>query len=462
MAGLTQQLAEFAAGLAFEKLPREAVETAKRGAIDCVGVMFAGRDEPVAELAAELVAPAASGEAHVLFDRGFARSHDASLVNGTAGHALDYDDVAIDGHPSVVLVPAILAEGERTKASGRELLAAYVAGYETWGELVERDEDQHHAKGWHPTAVFGAVAAAAAAARLAQLNPARTANALGIAASMAAGLVANFGTMTKPFQAGRASQSGIVAARLAGRGMSAAPDALEHPGGMLRAFSPAGRVRAEGEIAAGREWHILRQGLNIKRYPVCYCVHRIIDGALALRNRRAIAPDDVAEVEVSLGRVQAMPLREHRPQTGLQAKFSAEFAIAAAIVAGRVGLREVSDEFVNTPAVQALLPKVRTRLTDETDPDDPLFALADEVKIKLADGSVLAGEPVRYARGHARNPIGLDDLHAKFRECVGAALAPAAASRLFEQLSRLEALPSVAALYAAGAQRRGLSQLPAV
>ncbi|MGH8699539.1 MAG: MmgE/PrpD family protein, partial [Burkholderiales bacterium] len=333
-------------------------------------------------------------------------AQDAALANGTAGHALDYDDVALEGHPSVVLVPAILAEGERLGASGRDLITAYVAGYETWGELLDRDEDQHHGKGWHPTAVFGTVAAAAAAARLARLDPARTANALGIAASMAGGLVANFGSMTKPFQAGRAAQSGILAARLAGRGMTASPDALEHPSGFLRAFSPAGRVRVDGELAAGRDWHIVRQGLNVKRYPVCYALHRAIDGMLAIRSR--VPSERVAEVEVTLGRTQMVPLREHRPRTGLEAKFSAEFAMASALVAGRVGMGELTNEFVNQAAVQALFPKVRVTPVDETDPEDPLFAPADRVRVKLADGSTVEGESVRYALGHARNPIGLD------------------------------------------------------
>ncbi|MGH8680185.1 MAG: MmgE/PrpD family protein [Burkholderiales bacterium] len=446
MTGLTRQLAEFVSGLAFEKLPQTAVETAKRGAIDTVGVMFAGRDEPVAKLAAELAAAGAGGEARVGFDRGFAHSQDAALANGTAGHALDYDDVALEGHPSVVLVPAILAEGERLGASGRDLITAYVAGYETWGELLDRDEDQHHGKGWHPTAVFGTVAAAAAAARLARLDPARTANALGIAASMAGGLVANFGSMTKPFQAGRAAQSGILAARLAGRGMTASPDALEHPSGFLRAFSPAGRVRVDGELAAGRDWHIVRQGLNVKRYPVCYALHRAIDGMLAIRSR--VPSERVAEVEVTLGRTQMVPLREHRPRTGLEAKFSAEFAMASALVAGRVGMGELTNEFVNQAAVQALFPKVRVTPVDETDPEDPLFAPADRVRVKLADGSTVEGESVRYALGHARNPIGLDELHAKFRDCVGDALPADAAARLFERLSRLEAQPAAAALYA--------------
>jgi 2-methylcitrate dehydratase PrpD len=446
--GLTRQLAEFVAGLAFEKLPQTAVETAKRGAIDTVGVMFAGRDEPVAKLAAELAAAGAGGEAHVLFDRGFAHSQDAALVNGTAGHALDYDDVALEGHPSVVLVPAVLAEGERLNAGGRDLITAYVAGYETWGELLERDDDQHHGKGWHPTAVFGTVGAAAAAARLARLDPARTANALAIAASLAGGLVANFGSMTKPFHAGRAAQNGILAARLAGRGMTASADALEHPSGFLRAFSPAGRVRVDGELAAGRDWHIVRQGLNVKRYPVCYALHRAIDGMLAIRARRPVAAGDVAEIELTLGRTQMVPLREHRPRTGLEAKFSAEFAMASALVAGRVGMGELTNEFVNQSAVQALFPKVRVTPVDEADPEDPLFAPSDRVRVRLNDGATLEGESIRYALGHARNPIGLDELHAKFRDCVGNALPPDASARLFERLSRLEAQASAAGLYA--------------
>jgi 2-methylcitrate dehydratase PrpD len=372
----------------------------------------------------------------------------AALTNGTAAHALDYDDVALEGHPSVVLVPAILAEGERLGASGRDLIAAYVAGYETWGELLERDDEQHHGMGWHPTAVLGAVAAAAAAARLARLDPARTGNALGIAASMAGGLVANFGSMTKPFQAGRAAQSGILAARLAGRGMTASPDALEHPSGFLRAFSPAGRVRVDGELAAGRDWHIVRQGLNVKRYPVCYALHRAIDGMLAIRSRRPVAAGEVAEIELTLGRTQMVPLREHRPRTGLEAKFSAEFAMASALVAGRVGRGELTNEFVNQTAVQALFPKVRVTPVDEADPEDPLFAVSDRVRVKLNDGSMLEGEAVRYALGHARNPISLDELHAKFRDCVGDALAADAAARLFERLSRLEVQASAAGLYA--------------
>jgi 2-methylcitrate dehydratase PrpD len=446
MSGLTQQLAEFVSSL--QTVPQEAVETAKRGFIDCVGVMFAGRNEPVAQILLEEGLYSERKESHIHFDRGMTSSSDAALLNGTAAHALDYDDVGIDGHPSVVLVPAILAEGERLGVSGAELTTAYVAGYEVWAELSSRDKDPHHGKGWHPTAVFGALGAAAAASRLARLDAKRTQHALGIAASMSAGLVANFGSMTKPFQAGRAAQSGITAARLAGAGMTSSPDALEHKGGLLAAFSPRGNARPDGAIKAGREWHILKLGLNVKRYPVCYALHRSIDGLLNLKEKNTISPETVQEIELKIGKLQAGVLRHSRPQTGLDAKFSAEFAAAASVVAGRVGLNELTDEFVRRKEVQSLFPKVRITTVDASDPHEPLFAPEDSVTVRLADGRALASGPVRYAKGHAKNPIGLEELRAKFDDCLGGALSPGRRDGLFSSLANLEKLGKSSHLYA--------------
>jgi len=446
--GLTRQLGEFIASLSFDRLPAEALAAVQRGAVDCIGVLLAGRDEPVVDLVRTLPGGKdADGEARVLFDRGRAEPSFAALVNATAAHALDYDDTGIDGHPSVVLMPAVLAEGERLGASGAELVTAYVAGYETWAELSLRDEDRHHGKGWHPTAVFGTLAAAAAAARLARLDAGRSASALGIAASMAAGVTASFGSMTKPLQVGRASQNGVLAARLAAAGLTAAPDALEHRSGLLQAVSPAGRVNTEGPIRAGRDWAIVRLGINIKRYPVCYAVHRTLDAVLGLLRKQPFRPEEVASIEVSMGRFQAGMLRQHAPQTGLDAKFSAEFAAAAAVVAGRIGLAELNDAFVASRPVQSLMGKVRIQTVDDIDPEDPLFSPFDRVRVRLGGGACLESEPVRRARGHAHNPVTAEELHAKFTDCVGDALDPAARERLFERLLKLQALPAAAALY---------------
>ena len=222
------------------------------------------------------------------------------------------------------------------------MIAAYVAGYEVWAELIARDQDQHHRKGWHPSAVFGPVAAAAAAAVLRRLDAGRASHAVGIAASLAGGVVANFGSMTKSFHLGRAAQSGLIAARLAERGMTSSPDAIEHDAGLLQAVSPRGEVDRTRAARLGQHWAILEIGLNVKLYPVCYGAHRIIDGMLDLRRRHALAAADIASVAVDIGETQATILRNHRPQNALDAKFSAEFAIAAAAVAGDCGLAELT------------------------------------------------------------------------------------------------------------------------
>jgi 2-methylcitrate dehydratase PrpD len=417
MDGLTASLGEFIAGLRPSDVPAEARRTVRRGIADCIGVLYAGRDEPVTGHALAMVTVGASGEAAVLGDRGRAAAPDAAFVNATAAHALDYDDTGLDGHPSVVLAPAVLAEAQRLGATWGEAVAAYVAGYETWAELIFRDADKHHGKGWHPTAVFGTVACAAASAHLRRLDPHRAAQALGIAASMAGGLVANFGSMTKPLQVGWAARNGLLAAGLAERGVTSSPDALESPRGFLAALSPAGRVRLDGACRAGAPWQILRQGLNIKRYPVCYALHRAVDAALALRPRLQGRLHRIERVTIAMGRLQAAMLRSSRPVTGLDAKFSAEYALACALLNGRLGLAELTDAAVNAPEVQALLRRVQVEPLSTQDAEEPLFSPADLLRVQLDDGTLLDAEPVHRALGHATRPIDDAALKAKFLDC---------------------------------------------
>ena len=217
--GLTAGIADFIANIRFEDIPDEAIEIVRTGFTDCVAVMIAGAEEPVARIVGSVVPlQGGNGEARICLSSERAAAPDAALISGTAAHALDYDDVAMDAHPSSPLVTTLLTEGEALGAGGRELVTAYVAGYEVWADLAYRDQSPHHAKGWHPTAIFGVIATAAAAAVLHRLSPEQIRCALGIAASHAGGLTANFGTMTKPFHVGRAAQSGIMAARLAKAG----------------------------------------------------------------------------------------------------------------------------------------------------------------------------------------------------------------------------------------------------
>ena len=437
---LTQDLGRFAAGLTFEKLPQEAVEIARTGITDTVATMIAGAHDPAPQLLRKGLDPA-PGPASLYFSGETATAPEAAWINGTAGHALDYDDVGCRGHVSTVLVPAILAEAETLGLGGREMFAAYVAGYETWAELARRDPGHHHKKGWHPTGIFGAIGAGAACATLRRLNPEQATMAIALAASQAGGIMANFGTMTKPFHAGRAAHAGLVSARLAELGFTAAPDALEHAQGFLSAVSPEGRADREGPTPRlGEEWHIVKQGLSIKKYPACYCTHRSLDGMLDLLARRPLKPAEIGHITVSISDTHSLILRNHMPQTGLAAKFSMEFAMAASVISRRAGLGEYTDEFVRRPEVQDLMRRVSVVTNENYDPVVSGASVYDQVTIELANGERVESEQIRRSRGHAERPLGDIELFDKFRTCLDAGHARIAPERLFDRLRNLERL----------------------
>jgi 2-methylcitrate dehydratase PrpD len=442
MSSLTVDLGRFVAGLSMRQIPADGCAIARSGMADCFGVLIAGaRDPEIALVDRELGGGAPDAAYASLIPSGEARSvESAALVNGVAAHVLDYDDVSLDGHPSAVLVPAILAQSEACRSSGAEMLTAYVAGFEVWAELLAREPTPLHRKGWHPSAVLGTVAAAAACAKLRGLDGNGAATAMAISASMSAGLVANFGTMTKSFQVARAAQSGVIAARLAQAGLTASLDALEHPSGLLAALSPEGKAdRDRPFVAAKKEWHIVGEGLNIKRYPICYATHRSIDAALGLVERHNLKPDAVERIRVSTGETQMRMLRNSRPQTGLEAKFSMQFAMASALVARKVGLAELTDGFVRRPDVQAIFPLVSFTTTNATMPGSA-FAPADSVEITTKSGDTLKSGPVEYAKGSHQHPLSRQELFDKFADCLGADFREAKKSRAFENLMMLDRL----------------------
>jgi 2-methylcitrate dehydratase PrpD len=448
MLDLTRQTANFVAGLKPASVPLRCREAARIGIADCAGVMIAGAaEEPVRIVSAMLAASTQNdGAPEIPSGRNLA-APDAALVNGVAAHVLDYDDVALAGHPSAVLVPAILAEGCSLDANGSVALAAYVAGYELWAQLAALEPGHLHERGFHPTGVMGTLAAAATCARLRKLDPEKTAHAIGIAASLASGLVANFGTMTKSLHAGRSAQSGVLAARLASQGFTASLDVLEDRTGFLRAHSPSGAPQIEdGTVDIGTNWRLAVLGVNVKRYPICYATHRSIDAMLDLVNEHKLKPDGVREIRVHTGATQKLMLRNSNPKTGLEAKFSMEFAMAAALVAGRVGLSELTDEFVLQPEVGAAMAKVRCTTTDEIMPGDQPFAPADQVSVVLASGEVLEHAPVAYPKGSWHKPLRREELEDKFLDCTTRVFSRAHAAALFRQLWELEEIGSIRSL----------------
>ena len=439
MPALTQQLGQFIADLSPNHLPRQAVEIAKMGFIDCIGTMFAGRKEDSVRIMTEVLAPGA-GDATLTFTDRKGPAPEIAWINGTAAHALDYDDVGLRGHPSTVLVPAILAEAEHLDSSGSDMITAYIAGYETWAELFRREPGLLHGKGWHPTGLYGAVGAAAACAKLRKLDAKKSAIAIALGGSQSSGLMSNFGSMTKPFHAGKAAHAGIMAARLAEAGFTANTDALEHPQGFLHAISPSGTEDRVSDSKAGQEWAILTQGLGIKKYPTCYCTHRAIDCMLDLVNETPVKPDDVKKITVEISDNFATILRNHAPGTGLAAKFSMEFAMASGIVAKRVGLRELTDEFVQRPDIQALMGKVEIVTTTEYDSEMAGAAPADSVTVELKDGRTVAGTPVRRATGHASRPLTEQQLYDKFADCLDVGASEIPADVLFKRLSAIQSI----------------------
>src|SRR3954469_7122005 len=435
---LTKELGRFVSGLTFEELPGEAVEIARTGFIDTIATMTAGAHDPAPQLLRKGLAPARGG-ASLYFSGETSAAPEAAWINGTAGHALDYDDVGCRGHVSTVLVPAILAEAETLGLGGKEMFAAYVASYETWAELARRDPGHHHVKGWHPTGIFGAIGAGAACAALRRLDPEQATMAIALSASQAGGIMANFGTMTKPFHAGRAAHAGLVSARLAEAGFTAAADALEHPQGFLSAVSPEGRADRESPASRlGEEWQILKQGLSIKKYPSCYCTHRALDGMLDLLAQRPLKASEIARITASISDTHALILRNHQPQTGLEGKFSMEFAMAAAVISRRASLGEYTDEFVRRPEVQELMRRVTVVTNQNYDPVQVGASAYDQVTVELTNGERIESEKVRRARGHADLPLGEAELLDKFRACLdvgGARISPEA---LFGRLKTLE------------------------
>jgi 2-methylcitrate dehydratase PrpD len=252
--------------------------------------------------------------------------------------------------------------------------------------------------------------------------------------------------MTKPYHAGMAARNGVVSAHLAARGATASRVALEHERGFLTAFSPTTKADWNSPAELGDRWHMLEHRLCVKRYPTCYFMHRSFDATVDMLRGRDIAPNDVADVTVTMGSGQTAVLVNERPQTGLEAKFSEQFAMAAAVVLGRMGIEELRDEVVRRPDIQAFLSKVKVVAVDEYDPRDPAHSISDRTVITLINGETLDTGPITTVRGHAFDPLTTEELWQKFRECTARTHTDAGARLLFDRTQQLPDIASTADL----------------
>jgi len=422
----TSVIAEFIVKSRWEDCPVAAVDAARRAILDCVGVMLAGSAEPAARIVQQIAESEGGAPlATIVGTRRRTGAVWAALANGTAAHALDFDDTnfAMLGHPSAPVLSAALAAGELALADGRALVHAFLLGFE----------------------VETTLAAAAAASRLLGLDGAQTRTALAIAATQASGLKENFGTMTKPFHAGHAARSGVLSALLAREGFTASEQAIEGPQGYLAVLS-AGKREESALERLGAPWKILTTGVAVKPYPSCACTHSIIDSALELQRTLRVAPDDIARVTIGVHPTVPRILIHSNPKSGLEAKFSGEFSAAAALCEGKVGMQTFQDDKAQDPAIRELMKRTRM-VVDPEIPSELERHMWTRVTLQLRDGREVALGP-RPVPGHPSHPLTIDQLREKFCDCARLVLAEDRVDSVRQMVETLDGCPDLRSLTA--------------
>ncbi len=380
--GLTRALAEKCAGPAFDELPNDVVELARQALLDWFAVTLAGSREEGPMMLLDILPPGDPSDGRtvsVVGHRARLTALHAALVNGTASHRLDFDDVNMTflGHASVAVTAAALALAEQQHAGGAELIAAFVTGYETACRIALAIGPQPYLNGFHYTGTVGTFGAAAAGARLLDLDPARTAAAFGIAASQAAGLKCNLGTMTKSLHAGKACENGLLAALLAARGFTASPESIEGDQGFA-ALAGGGCDMAAAVADPPAGWH-LRENL-FKYHAACFFTHSMIEGIRDLRFSGRVAAGEVEQVTVHVGEIELGACAIAEPATGLEVKFSLAHLAAMALLDRDTTV--ITDE--DAEDQQVIAARAKVALIDDGAPGQPT-----RVDIKLCDGSAV-------------------------------------------------------------------------
>ena len=455
--GATERVASFIACTALDALPVAAIPKAKKAIADTFAAMLAGGRSEVSEpLLRYVQASRASGTVPILGTGTSTSPETAALVNGTFGHALDYDDVLsmIPGHPSTVILPALLASFDDRRIDGRSFIEAYVIGVEVGGKIGLGMTNGHYQRGYHATGSLAIFCALAALIKLHHADVATAQHAFGIAGSMASGLRRNFGTMTKPLHAGLAARSALTAWRLAACGFSAAPDILEAKDGL---YSTLGVAGSDPDLTAGRlgrPFVIVDPGLSLKTFPCCYAMHRAIDGLLTLRAKLGFDAGAVEKVTCRVPPGGLQVLTYPRPATGLEGKFSLPYAMAAGILDGGYSLATFTDDAVRRSDVSALYPRIDVHEDAACRGDDPEFEKRSsgsrgfvEVEVLLRNGR---SERIRVdkAPGSPTREVSWEDLHRKFLDCARAStrIAEPRAQEAFEKIQRLEELEDMGSL----------------
>lgn len=377
--GFTAKLASFIVNTKEQDIPEWAYDHAKVAFMDWLAVTIAGKDDPLVKILIDYAEMMGGKKQATIIGYNMKKDvSNATLINGSASHTLDYDDTLVSflGHPSVTIFPSLLALSEWRGKSGKEFLTAYILGLQVGGTIGACASLDHYMGGWHATSTLGHLASAAACSRLLGLSEKQTIYALGIGGTQSSGLKRVFGTMCKPFHAGRSSQAGLLAALLAEKGFTSAEDILEGPQGFFEALK--GKVNDDVVNMLGMGWDV--QNLNQKYHASCHATHSPLEAALSIIKGEKIKIEDIKSITVHASTLSLQAAGKTEPATGLEGKFSIPYCVANALLREETGMQAFTDEKVNDPAVRTLMKKINVI-------NDPkIQALESEVEVETNDG----------------------------------------------------------------------------
>ncbi len=451
--GVTSAVCRFITGAAIERFPAPVVEQGRRCLVDGFGVILAGATAPGSRIVRDFIKGfAGKPEAAVLGpERLRAPVALAALANAASGHAMDYDDTQLSAspdrifglltHPTVPALSAALAVGEQRGVSGAKLLEAFLTGFEVECKIAEAIDPDHYKRGFHSSGTIGTFGAAASAAKLLGLDSAGVANAIGIAASLGSGIRVNFGSMTKPLHVGRAAENGVLAATLAAGGFTAAADALDGEWGFFQVLGGgADPERILGTL--GQPFSIVDPGVSVKPYPCGSLGQPSMDAMLALVVDADVRPEQVEHVRVLAASNILNPLRYKTATTELEAKFCLPFMMSAILIRRKAGIREFSDQFVSSEAVQAMMARVET-VFDPAIEAQGFEHMRSRIEVRLKDGRVLTRASDDRYRGGPGRPFTTAELRQKFSDNAELFLDKGQIGRAIEAIESIDRMKDV-------------------
>lgn len=454
--GLTEYVSRFVATTKYEEIPADVIELGKKSILDGFGLALAGSRAQTGALCRQYLEKAGvcEGKATIIGSSKKTSARFAAFVNGVSIHADDFDDTQLSAakdrvygllvHPAVPVLPAIFALAEGKNISGKEFMLAYHLGVEVECKIAEAISPRHYQDGFHSTGTCGPFGSVAACARLLRFEPSKILNAFGLAASQSGGLRENFGTMTKPFQAGRAAESGVASTDLVALGWTAAEQILEAERGFFHAFGGSYEPAAIMN-RLGKPWTFASPGISLKPYPSGSLTHPAMTELARLIQTNNLQAAQVEKVDVGANHNMTTTLLHHQPKTGLEAKFSMEFCMAILLLERKAGLSEFSEKVVQRTDIQQMIRRINFYVDPEAE-NAGYDKMTSLLKIHLKDGRVIAGR-ADFGKGSPANPMSFEEAAEKFQGCAEFAGWPRVKTeKIVAFVKGLDSAPDVSAL----------------